>query len=66
MPGEKKSKKGWGNIVGGVVLLAMGLSGLFGGSIFTGDADIIDAVFDILGIGMIIWGCVQLGRGSSS
>jgi hypothetical protein len=42
----------------------MGLSGLFGGSIFTGDADIIDAGFDILGIGLIIWGCVQLARKS--
>jgi hypothetical protein len=61
---EKKGKKGWGNIIGGVVLLVIGLSGLFGGSIFTGDADIIDAGFDILGIGLIIWGCVQLARKS--
>ena len=63
MPDGEKSKKGWGNIVGGVILLAMGLSGLFGGSIFTGDADIIDAAFDLLGIGLIIWGVVQLARG---
>ena len=62
MPAGKGS--GWWNIITGAVLLLMGLSGLFGGSIFTGDASIIDAGFDFLGIGLIIWGIVQLTRKS--
>ena len=66
MPEEKTGKKGWGNIVTGVVLIVMGLSGWFGGSIFTGDADLIDIGFDILGIVLIVWGCVQLARAPSS
>ena len=54
--------KGIGNIIAGVVLLVMGLSGLFGGSIFLGNADAFDVAFDILGIGLIVWGVVQLAR----
>ena len=61
---NSKQKKGWGNIVGGGVLIVMGLSGWFGGSIFTGDADIIDMGFDMLGIGMIVWGVIQLATSS--
>jgi hypothetical protein len=56
------SGRGWGNIAGGVILLVMGLSGWFGGSIFTGDADLLDTGFDLLGIGLIIWGIIQLVR----
>ena len=41
-------------------VVVMGLTGLFGGSIFTGDADVIDIAFDLLGIGLIIWGTIQL------
>ena len=63
---QAKRKKGWGNILWGGILIFMGLSGLFGGSVFTGDADIIDMGFDLLGIGMIIWGIVQVSTSSPS
>ncbi len=58
---QVKRRKGWGHIGSGVLLIVMGLSGLFGGSIFTGNADVIDTGFDVLGIGLIVWGAIQLG-----
>jgi hypothetical protein len=42
------------DIVAGAVILAIGL--FMGGSVFTGDADLLDWIFDLLGI---FW----LGRG---
>ena len=58
---QTEGKKGWRNIGSGALLIVMGLSGMFGGSIFTGDADVVDTGFDVLGIGLIVWGAIQLG-----
>ena len=58
---QARRRRGWGNIGSGFILIVMGLSGLFGGSIFTGDADVIDTGFDVLGVGLIVWGAIQLG-----
>jgi hypothetical protein len=58
---DSKSKGIW-NIIAGVGLLVMGLSGLFGGSIFLGNADPVDIAFDVIGIGLIVYGTVQLAR----
>ena len=53
-------KTGLKNMFWGGVLIAMGLTGLFGGSIFTGNADGIDTFFDLLGIFWIIVGICQV------
>lgn len=49
---------GWKNILSGVGVILIGL--VLGGSIFTGDADILDWIFDIVGIGLVIYGVFQL------
>ena len=64
-PANAKRKKGWSNIICGGILIVMGLSGFIGGSIFTGNADTLDTLFDILGIGMIVWGSIQVATSSS-
>jgi hypothetical protein len=45
---EKKIGRGIGDIIAGVVLIAIGL--FWGGSIFLGNADALDYFFDFLGI----------------
>ena len=49
-----------GNIIAGVVLIAIGL--VMGGSIFLGDFSLLNIIFDGLGIFFIIRGVVQLMR----
>ena len=49
-----------GNIIAGVVLIAIGL--VMGGSIFLGDFSLLNIIFDGLGIFFIIRGVVQILR----
>ena len=49
-----------GNIIAGVVLIAIGL--VMGGSIFLGDFTLLNIIFDGLGIFFIIRGVVQIMR----
>lgn len=49
-----------GNIIAGVVLIAIGL--VMGGSIFLGDFSLLNIIFDGLGIFFIIRGTVQIMR----
>ncbi len=50
--------KGWKNILSGIGIILIGL--IFGGSVFLGNADALDWIFDVLGIVFIIVGIVQL------
>jgi hypothetical protein len=59
---DKKIGKGIGDIIAGVVLIAIGL--LWGGSIFLGTADAFDIFFDVLGlfwIGKGVYKIISLG-----
>jgi uncharacterized membrane protein HdeD (DUF308 family) len=49
-----------GNIIAGVVLIAIGL--VMGASIFLGDFSLLNIIFDGLGIFFIIRGVVQIMR----
>lgn len=49
-----------GNIIAGVVLIAIGL--VMGASIFLGDFSLLNIIFDGLGIFFIIRGVVQMMR----
>jgi len=49
-----------GNIIAGVVLIAIGL--VMGGSIFLGDFSLLNIIFDGLGIFFIIRGVIQIVR----
>ena len=49
-----------GNIIAGVVLIAIGL--VMGGSIFLGDFSLLNIIFDGLGIFFIIRGIIQIMR----
>jgi len=49
-----------GNIIAGVVLIAIGL--VMGASIFLGDFSLLNIIFDGLGIFLIIRGVVQIMR----
>ena len=49
---------GWKNILWGLAVIGVGLA--YGGSIFLGNPDGIDYVFDILGIGLVGFGVFQL------
>lgn len=51
-------KSGVNNIIGGVVLISMGF--LFGHSVFMGNPNALDYVFDSLGVILIIMGVVKL------
>ncbi len=60
-PSQGKSKglpPGIGDIIGGAVLICIGLA--MGGSVFTGDADIVDWFFDILGTFWICRGVYRM------
>ena len=50
--------EGWKNIIWGIVIIAVGLS--YGGSVFYGEPDTIDYIFDIVGLGLIAFGTYQL------
>ena len=52
----------WKNILSGVGVILIGF--VLGGSIFTDDADILDWIFDLVGIGLIIFGVFQLATKS--
>ena len=52
----------WKKILSGVGVILIGF--VLGGSIFTGDADILDWLFDLVGIGLIIFGVFQLATKS--
>ena len=58
---EPKAKSGVGDIIAGVVLIGIGL--VFGGSIFTGNPDLLDYFFDGLGLFWIGKGIYRLVKG---
>jgi hypothetical protein len=55
---EKKIGRGIGDIIAGVVLIGIGL--VWGGSIFLGNADVLDVFFDVLGIFWICKGVYKM------
>ena len=55
---ENKIGRGIGDIVAGVVLIGIGL--VWGGSIFLGNADVLDVFFDVLGIFWIAKGIYKM------
>ncbi|MGD9183337.1 MAG: hypothetical protein PVF26_09220 [Desulfobacterales bacterium] len=57
---EPKTKSGVGDIIAGVVLIGIGL--VFGGSVFTGNPDLLDYFFDGLGLFWIGKGIYRLVR----
>jgi hypothetical protein len=53
-----------GNIISGVIVIGIGIAN--GGSVFTGDPSGIDYAFDLLGIGLILYGIFQMATGRGS
>lgn len=49
------------NIISGIVVIGIGIAN--GGSVFTGNPTGVDYVFDLLGIGLILFGGFQLATG---
>ena len=58
---EKKSIKGVGDLISGVVIIAIGFT--FGGSVFLGNPGVLDYFFDGLGVFWIGLGIYKMVRG---
>ena len=59
-PSEDKTSKGLGDIIAGVVLIGIGF--VLGGSIFLGNADTLDIIFDCIGLFLIGKGLYKMFR----
>jgi hypothetical protein len=59
-PAEDKTSKGLGDIIAGVVLIGIGF--VLGGSIFLGNADTLDIIFDCIGLFLIGKGLYRMLR----